>query len=1261
MRHHRHLSPVERRPSTASAFQYHLQQPTRPAIAERWSLELDHSQTESATISPMRSPTHLSHTTPVIHVDALEQARERKSQARPEPSERQAKSGRSGDHTKRHSSGGRDGDDHQRSRSERHDRSPRHLGQVADDSASDLTDRRSAPPKQRRGQEKDSRKRRPPETRPQEATYSDAKDFSVEWQKDEVEEKRMEEAATEAGPAPFRSGDDARDRERQEGEDERERGGRRREARDQRENRKRREGAEEPAPHALRSDAVDESSDSDRRRRRRQRKEREKLAEREREEREEQLRQKEERTEHRQAERSWEEELDGRRNHHQRPSSPRSERSILTPAPHTEDGTARSPRHHRTHSPHSNPPHSAGHLRRHSPSSPRPSASTVGQHSGSHSHSFESPQSTQPSITISDASHSSHSSHSHPSHTSHPHSHHSELHSGYQTEPIHSHVDRDGREREKAPPTDISAAERLLAEVEALKCPSCSHHFRTPHSHPPAPTLTPSTSAPTALSGASLPQPFTSSTTPSHHHQHHHTHVQHHHHHHNHLELSSPLSLTSRLPRLLSCGHTLCTSCLTASLPSSSPPSPVLPCPLGCTSTVMKADGKEGVLTIDLNEPVMSLLGQLKGEGRRAHGRSIASSTTLHLDRHLQSDGPPSIFCDQHPTHPLTLYCIDCSMLICLACTSPLFTDPEEARPMGALGPSTLSTAEGPATSLALPSSHRGHSWRKKEAVHLEWRQSSLQSSLLHRLSSEREALQSALGHLSRRLRAQREREAAEVKAVDDAFTNLQQQLLALLRSRQLDMTSRLHQRHLHTQLHLEAQRRTLATELNDLHLLSIKADWMGQVRAERRVRRREEMGLGEGGRVNGLTVGEVVREEEEVDEMRWISDLLRTIQLERKTRAQVAEGEMEEREEKEQGERVRVRAEVGEVVDVVRQGLQRFCVVVDHVPLTVAFVVARVVEREGRAGEVELRWQAGGEDAVTEWHVEVQQTRKPMDADRTKGRTGRKHQKQPRDAEEEEPLALAGLSELHGPTSPSPSTSSSVPFLPLYSGSGQSCTHPLALDVSYTFRVRGVNAVGHSAFCYSPPLSAATRLLAFNYPNDHCGLAHHCAHPLRVLTSTLHPASSPPSQLLHPSEGTAVATLPRVSSTVLVDCGVAVVLSCYVLWDVGRVEWRRRGMVRWRLWGSVDDREWGLIEERGRGERSVGGGGGGDGESRLCVDVRGCGVYAVDVEKSRHDGRGYRYLKWEQLGTNADDDHSLVLGGVELYGLIPLEQHRAT
>ena len=78
-------------------------------------------------------------------------------------------------------------------------------------------------------------RRRP---RPQEATYSDAKDFSVEWQKDEVEEKRMEEAATEAGPAPFRSGDDARDRERQEGEDERERGGRRREARDQRENRK---------------------------------------------------------------------------------------------------------------------------------------------------------------------------------------------------------------------------------------------------------------------------------------------------------------------------------------------------------------------------------------------------------------------------------------------------------------------------------------------------------------------------------------------------------------------------------------------------------------------------------------------------------------------------------------------------------------------------------------------------------------------------------------------------------------------------------------------------------------------------------------------------------------------------------------------------------------------------------------------------------------------------------------------------------------
>ena len=1259
MKQHRLMSPVEQqRPSTASAFQYHLQQQSQQSTTDRWSLDSDRSDKDTNTTSLLRSPTHLSHTTPVVHHDALEQVRRSQSSAKAERSsggERKAKSSR----------GRTAADAPQRGRREREQESGR------------LT-----PVERRREEEEEEgrRSRRQRERRRDDSAQGEERGFSVEWPKDEVEEKQMEHTTPAEARALHsrRSGEPTRRRSKQDEDEERE-------TRSQREARRREKERKETAAAGLppsrapprRSKDVDDTNDSDRRRRRRERKERERQAERERGEGKEQEGQQGQRAE--QAEkalpRSWEEELEEQRDHQRASPAHHSERSTLTLAPHVGDSAEpRSPLHHhpRHHSPASIPVNSALHLHP-SPPSPRPHASIHSQHSGSHGHSHGP---SHPSAAVSNAPHLSHSHHSHSAHPHHPHA---DPHPGYQTEPIHSHAERE-EEKETAQPTASSAVERLLAEVEALRCPACSHHYHTPHSQPPpAPALTPSIFAPTALSATALPQSPTSSTTPSHHHHphahHHQQHHGHHHHHHHqhHHDLTSPFSLTSRLPRLLSCSHTFCTSCLTASLFSVSPPSPLLPCPLGCTATLLQSSGQEGVLTLELNEPVISLLQQLKGERRLAHGRSSSSSSssTVHLDRHLQSDGPVSIFCEQHPTHPLTLYCQDCSMLICLACTSPLFTHADEAKSTAQLDASASVVSAVMSTCLALPTSHRGHRWQKKELVALEWRQSALQSSLLRRVSSEREALHTALGHTNRRVREERERETAAVKAVDDAFSTLQQQLLALLHTHQQQLTCRLRRHHLHTQLHLEGQRRTLATELNDMSLLSVKADWMGQVRSERRLRRRGEVGLDEGGvRVNGLTMAEVVREEEEVEEMRWTSDLLRTIQLERHTRVQVAAEEAEGMEGGEHADRVKVRTDVGEVVDAVREGLQRCCVVVDHVPVTAAFAVARVVEREGRAAEVELRWQASGEDAVTDWQLDVQAARKPMEADRTRNRKSRKQQRKVDDAEEQEevePLGLAGLAELHPSSSPSTS-SSSAPFLPFYSGPALSCTHPLALDTCYTFRLRAVNAIGPSTYyVYSPPLSAPTLLLPFSYPNDHCGLSQHSPQPLRVLTSTLHPASSPPSQLLHPREGTAVATLPRPSSWVVVDCGVCVVVGWYVMWEGGREEWRRRGMVRWRVWGSVDDREWALIEERGRGEGrkmgegGVGGGGGrGVGTGRVGWDVRGCNVYGVDVEKSRNEGRGFRYLKWEQVGSNADDDHSLVLGGLELYGRVQLDTHRS-
>ena len=1222
MRPHHPLSPTQQRPSTASAFHYHLQPSSKRSREERWTLEsAGEEEEEQRAVS---AAARLSHTSPVFMREeeaamerdrrearkantqvreqsdkdkrkhreekeeaeaAAERQEERREEEREKDELRKDRKGRAAAAVRREKTHVKEEEEQKEADSDRRHRrrSEREDERAAGSGGSQQTEEE----RERRRQRREQRRQRRSDS-VQAGRSEEASEFSVEWQREEDESllpplhrqqpllhntreetAEREEERRRASRKGQEVGDEAARRLRREEKRQREK---LREAGEERLTRKEREREHK---------AREKESDRERRKHweRGDRKRRNKHKEDEREQREERAERAEDKeaTQHERseaaAERSWEDELERERK--------------LAMQPQHQHGHGELPQHH----------HDAA------PSSHASTASEL----------RSSPRQRE---------------HQHRLHQAAP---------SHQTEPMlhhhHLHVKREASSPSPSHAMRIAEEEAaLLMDLPALRCPGCNHHYHAPHTHAAAAAASAVSSSPD-LPLSSLP-PLPSPTSA-------HLHQQHH-------ALWSPFSLTSRLPRLLSCSHTFCTSCISeAAEKQQQQPSPRaaptakqwVSCPLSCPPTLVTA-AAGGVLGLRLNDAVLQLLLEVREGGGRLHHRQHATrlSASLSLSCHLSSSAS-SLFCSLHPTHPLTLYCHDCCELICLACTSPLFSP-------------------HPASSSS--SSHHEHRTEKKEETLIQWRQSSLASSLRARVEGEVQLIGQTVAELGRRMRREREREEAELREVHERMREMRQQLLGMLDAREQQLCGQLQSRRRRREEEVETERSAAAAEMNELHILTVKAQQKEHLDASRTARRiaLQQAATAAGAeqepamavRVNGLTRAELEHEEDEVREMRWISDVIRTFTLDRSTRRAVTRSA--EREEAEE-EKAQLRLEVSAVVDTVRQQLQSQCLLVEHAPLSLSFTSVTVESRAQGGDEVQLRWEASAADAVTEWQLDVMERRKPL---REEGRAAvsrsRREQREERAEravqEEIEGLGLGSIADcLPEPvsalrlSSSASSSSLSSPYARLYIGSGLSFSHPIAADTVYTFRLRAVNAVGPSAHLHSPPQQSLTSLLCHSYDGDSNGLSCAAPHLLRLAASSLHPQSSPPSSLVERRRETAVSTLSLPCSWLQADVGCSLVLTSYTLWDAGRADWRRRRLLRWRLLGSDDDRDWTLIEERRRGEGDA------------SASVRGSAHYEVDVERSRSGGRGFRYFRIEQQGTNADDDYCLVLGGVELYGLL--------
>ena len=855
--------------------------------------------------------------------------------------------------------------------------------------------------------------------------------------------------------------------------------------------------------------------------------------------------------------------------------------------------------------------------------------------------------------------------HQHHAATDKPQHHHQHQHQQHQpplpnqTEPIHSHVHAD------QPLSSISSPPLAdLLNLPVLRCPSCSHHYHSPHSH----------------------HRSADTTTASH-------------------PLSSVASLFSRLPRLLSCAHTFCTGCLSAAqaeveVKSEDETVRWVACPFGCAATLVK--GGKGVLGVEVNEAVVALLEEVKAgelhllqqnEHHHSHhhpsehqhhhhhhhhvhySKSTKLSASLSLLSHMSS-AASSIFCSVHPTHPLTLFCHDCSMLICLACISPLFSPANPPASTSTSVAASLSLATVSSASLhSLPLSHHQHRTSKKDELLQHWRESSLLSSLHTRVTTERVAIEDTLAQLSKRLNTQRQLQRDEEKRVRERMAELRERLLAMMAEKEEEMVRRLADRRRRAEEKLEDERRVLSVDCNDLSLLLTKAQYKTQL-DERRERRERRDGVEE--RVPGLTREQMAQEEEDVREMRWISDLIRTLAIERTVRSQTAD---ESAQDEEDG-KMQLRLAVGEVAEATRRELAAQCVLIDSAPLSHCFVAVKIERRESSGcagGQCVLRWEASAAEAVVEFQVEWLEKRKPLVADTHHTSHHTRQAAEWSDDEEDEyddnerrhadehktsVLGLASLTQSLLSVSLASASASANTWTRLYTGSGPGCTHTIAHDCVYVYRLRAVNAVGCSEWMESEAVQLPSELLAFRFAGDTNGVAYHrsgsdTAGGLGITASSLHPSSAPLSTLCchHP---TTVATLPLPQSYVQVDTSrtgdvAGLVLSHYTLLDPQHTEWKHRHLTHWRLLASSDDRHYTVIHEQRRGQhqqhttgRRGRRGAGGENEA-----WHGYQVCVVDVERSRNGGRGYRYFRVEQLGVNGDNDYSLVLGGLELYGLL--------
>ena len=454
----------------------------------------------------------------------------------------------------------------------------------------------------------------------------------------------------------------------------------------------------------------------------------------------------------------------------------------------------------------------------------------------------------------------------------------------------------------------------------------------------------------------------------------------------------------------------------------------------------------------------------------------------------------------------------------------------------------------------------------------------------------------------------------------------------------------------------MEDERRVLSVECNDLALLLTKAQYKAQL-DQSRERREKRDGVEE--RVPGLTREQMAQEEEDVREMRWISDLIRTLAIERTVRSQAADDPTQADEDS----KVQLRLAVGEVAEATRRELATHCVLIDSVPVSHCFVGVKVERREGSGcagGECMLRWEASAAEAVVEWQVEWMEKRKPLVADihhpsheqqravRSSDDEAEYEEDECQQADEHKTnrLGLASITQSLLSVSLTPAVSSSGGWTCLYTGSGQSCTHAIAHDSGYVYRLRAVNAVGCSEWLESEAVQLPSELLAFRFAGDTNGLAYHkggsdTAGGLRINASSLHPSSAPLSTLCC-RRPTTIATLPLPHSYVQVDTSktddvAGLVLTHYTLLDPQHKEWKHRHLTHWRLLASSDDRHYTIIHEQRRGQhpqhqqrtrgRRV------RRESELWY---GCEVCVVDVERSGNGGRGYllRVERWVSTAT---------------------------
>ncbi|XP_063728832.1 E3 ubiquitin-protein ligase TRIM23-like [Symsagittifera roscoffensis] len=134
-----------------------------------------------------------------------------------------------------------------------------------------------------------------------------------------------------------------------------------------------------------------------------------------------------------------------------------------------------------------------------------------------------------------------------------------------------------------------------------------------------------------------------------------------------------------RVPRLLLCGHTLCTSCLSRLLSSedNGTSSNNIICPFDRSSTFVPP---AGVAELNKNFSLLEVLdsSQIEGRGNASNCTVDSNFSSARLRAHSESVVSPQLSpnsvainrkCDENELHVATLYCLTCATNLCQQCS----------------------------------------------------------------------------------------------------------------------------------------------------------------------------------------------------------------------------------------------------------------------------------------------------------------------------------------------------------------------------------------------------------------------------------------------------------------------------------------------------------------------------------------------------------------------------------------------------------------